>query len=43
METIFKVERVTLADRVMGFIRMAMWRMKRERNRHEQWYIKRVL
>lgn len=43
METIFKVERVTLVDRVMGFIRMAMWRMKRKHNRREQWYIKRVL
>lgn len=43
METTFKVERVTLADRVMGIIKMAMWRKKRNRNRREQWYIKRVL
>ena len=38
METMFKVERVTLVDRVM-----VMWRMKRERKSHEQWFIKRVL
>ena len=43
METMFKVERVTLVDRVMGVFRMAMWRMKRERKSHEQWVIKRVL
>lgn len=41
MDAIFKVERVTLVDRIMGAIRMAMWRIKR--NRHEQWDIKRVL
>lgn len=40
MDAIFKIERVTLVDRVMGAIRMAMWRIKRKRR--EQWFIKRV-